>query len=508
MRNVGDEVCLQPFRLHLLVHGLLESCGDAVAVAVDADEDGQQQGGCQEGEEALVPKKTDIEHHNQQQPGGIGQQEEQGAVEPGQGQRGGLQIALQCRQQAAAEGLLPQAVVPVAPCQREAEGKEQQVLQQKGQNARPEAEGVDDTDDFRCGVQQGGRQGVSPPEPEQKQNGQKLCRQTVNGMRPRGDGGAQGQQSRKAETEEQNAETQKTQCHHHILPVPPVACGGSGKAVSGREGGIHTDGQGIAALLIGIVGRQEGHQISRRGAETGTDFQRLGIRSQKAAEGKDAVPVHIGGIGIGGFLCAVRIGDPELQVAGPVEELTPGTVVLRKIPQHFIGKLADGGHAVGGAGGLVVRHIGPVGDPDGGIQHILRLTDTGRAAGGHLIFFIQIVAHGAGIADQRIQTVGYRCAADIRLGDHLVEVQLAVGLEDVPQVNVFEDVRDGFADQSLIALGVNEIRLAQACEDITPGGIPGENKEAHGNQHQGTEIHRCGEKLLHALSSLLCFSIL
>ena len=179
MGDVRDEVCLQTFCFHLLVHGLTEAGGDPPGITVDRKDDDHDTECRQEGPQALRLEKVDEEgcHHAGSQQ--IRQHEEH----IGKHLRGGLLGRMDIMLDETGD-TLQQRIGPETSCLKAANDRERQrdryeVICEEADTVLPEAPVIDDAEDVFERTKEHRRHEEGDQSPEGTDQHPKLDRQMI-----------------------------------------------------------------------------------------------------------------------------------------------------------------------------------------------------------------------------------------------------------------------------------------------------------------------------------------
>ena len=142
------------------------------------------------------------------------------------------------------------------------------------------------------------------------------------------------------------------------------------------------------------------------------------------------------------------------------------------------------------------------------LQLIHLLRDGRRTALPKLVFRIEVVAHGTSVLDEIIQGIGNVLTIDVGLCDDLIQIQLAVLLEDIRELDIVEDIRHGLMGLVLEGVTLDVVRLGHVLERIPARCAEGEDADAHEHHQDGDGVHDRADYFFHHYFSPSCFSIL
>ena len=183
-------------------------------------------------------------------------------------------------------------------------------------------------------------------------------------------------------------------------------------------------------------------------------------------------------------------------------------IVARQIAECLLRQCAERHLPIGRALLLIVRHIRPVLHDDLMLQLIHLLRDGRRTIFPELVLCIEVVAHGTPVLDEIIQGIGNVLTIDVGLCDDLVQIQLAVLLEDIRELDIVEDIRHGLLGPVFEGTALDIVRLRHILECITARCTEGEDADAHKHHQDGDGVHDRADYFFGHYFSPSCFSIL
>ena len=142
------------------------------------------------------------------------------------------------------------------------------------------------------------------------------------------------------------------------------------------------------------------------------------------------------------------------------------------------------------------------------LQLIHLLRDGRSAALPELVFRIEVVAHGTPVLDEIIQGIGDVLTIDVGLRDDLIQIQPAVLLEDIRELDIVEDVRHGLMSLVLEGVALDVVRLRHILERVTACRTEGEDADAHEHHQDGDGVYDRADYFFDHYFSPSCFSIL
>ena len=142
------------------------------------------------------------------------------------------------------------------------------------------------------------------------------------------------------------------------------------------------------------------------------------------------------------------------------------------------------------------------------LQLIHLLRDGRCAALPKLVFRIEVVAHGTPVLDEIIQGIGNVLTIDVGLCDDLIQIQLAVLLEDIREPDIVEDVGHGLMGLVLEGIAFDVVRLRHILERIPARRAEGEDADAHEHHQDGDGVYDRTDYFFDHYLSPSCFSIL